>query len=197
MLKISVDFKSFVQPGIKNEKDDFNISLVTGYQGSGKSFFTIYNTETNFRNRIIYTNIKSYWSDTHKVKYFTKLNELYSNHDIGCIFIIDELSKKFTKDSKIDREFYSWLQQSRKHRRYVFMITQEYIQVPQWLRGVANTVYTTHKVPLTSIMATSYGIPVLNNESFEWDLEEISIRYYKRTKKMSAHYDTNEIIDEL
>lgn len=197
MLKISVDFESFIHKGIKNQKDDFLISLITGYQGSGKSFYAIYNVENNFKKRVIYTNIKSYWSENHDVRYFTKLNELYFNHDVGAIFIIDELSKKFTKNSPIDLPFYSWLQQSRKHCRYVYMITQEYIQVPPWLRGVANSVYTTHKIPLTPIMATSYGCPVLNNDTYEWDLEEISIRYYKRTKNIASHYDTNEIIDEL
>ena len=60
------------------------------------------------------------------------------------------LSKKYTKDSHIDKAFYSWLQQSRKHNRQVYLITQEYLQVPQWLRGVANLVYTTKKISYTS-----------------------------------------------
>lgn len=197
MLKISVDFSSFLKKGIKNQKEDFLIALINGYQGSGKSFYAIYNLETNFRNRIVYTNIKSYWSDVHEVRYFTKLVDIYDNHDKNAIFIIDELSKKFTKDSKIDKPFYSWLQQSRKHQRYVFMITQEYLQVPNWLRGVANLSYTTKKIPLTPIMITTLGRPVLDKETCEWTVEELALKFYKRTKSISSHYDTYEVINEL
>lgn len=35
MLKVKVDFKSFIQRGIKNTNSDFMIALITGYQGSG------------------------------------------------------------------------------------------------------------------------------------------------------------------
>lgn len=197
MLKIKVDYGSFFKTGIKNEKDNFMIALITGYQGSGKSYYGIYNIEVNFKNKVIYTNIHSFKSSNHEVRYFTKLSEVYDNHEMYCIFLIDELSKKFTKDSKIDKSFYSWLQQSRKHHRYVYLITQEYIQVPQWLRGVANLVYTTRKIPLTSIMLTSLGRPVLDTETYEWSLEELAIRIYKRTKDISSRYDTYELINEL
>lgn len=197
MLKIKIDVPSFFHKGIKNVKDDFLIALINGYQGTGKSYYAIYNVETNFRNRIIYTNIKSYWSDRHEVRYFEKLEEIYNNHEEYCIFIIDELSKKFTKDSKIDKQFYSWLQQSRKHHRYVYLITQEYLQVPNWLRGVANLSYTTRKVPLTPIMITTLGRPYLDKETCEWGLEELVLKIYKRTKIIANHYDTYELINTL
>lgn len=198
MLKIKIDFKSFMHKGIKNTKEDFLISLINGYQGSGKSFFAIYNVENNFKSkRIIYTNIHSYHSKKHEVRYFTHLEDIYNNHEYNCIFIIDELSKKFTKDSKIDKPFYSWLQQSRKHNRYVYMITQEYLQVPNWLRGVANLSYTTRKIPLLPVMITTLGRPVLDKETCEWGLEELVLRIYKRTKYISSLYDTYELINEL
>lgn len=198
MLKIKIDLKSFIHKGIKNQRDEFLIALVNGYQGSGKSFFAIYNVETIFdKKRTIYTNIHSYTSPKHNVKYFTRLTEIYDNHEQNAIFIIDELSKKFTKDSKIDKDFYSWLQQSRKHHRYVYMITQEYLQVPNWLRGVANLSYTTRKIPLTPIMITTLGRPVLDKETCEWGLQELVLRIYKRTKKIGILYDTYELINEL
>lgn len=198
MLKIKIDFKSFFHKGLKNSKDDFLVALINGYQGSGKTYFSIYNVETIFKSkRTIYTNIKSYKSNIHNVIYFTYIEELYNNHDIGSIFIIDELSKKFTKDSKIDKPFYSWLQQSRKHNRYVYLITQEYLQVPNWLRGVANLSYTTKKIPLTPIMITTLGVPELDKDTCEWGLHELSLRIYKRNKIIAKLYDTNELINEL
>ncbi len=197
MLKISVDVSSMFQKGIKNTKDDFLVALINGYQGSGKSYYGIYNLERNFKGRVVYTNIMSYKSESLEVRYFKKLSDIYDNHDIGVVFLIDELSKKFTKDSKIDKAFYSWLQQSRKHRRYVYMITQEYLQVPNWLRGVANLSYTTRKIPLTPIMITSLGKPILSEDTKEWVLEELSIIIYKRTKYIGSLYDTYELINTL
>lgn len=197
MLKIKIDFKSIFKKGIKNIEDDFIVALINGRQGSGKTYYAIYQAEVIFPKPItIYTNIKSYCSLKNKVIYFDTIEELYNNHDTHCMFIIDELSKKYTKDSRIDKPFYSWLQQSRKHHRYVYMITQEYIQVPNWLRGVANLSYTTKKLPVLPLMVTTLGIPTLN-EDFEWGLSELALRIYKRNKSITKLYNTYELINEL
>lgn len=198
MLKVKVDVPTFFMEGIKNEKDDFLIALINGYQGSSKTQFAIYNVEKNYRGYKIKTNIKSYDGElVGEVEHFTKLSDLYNDHELYCVYIIDEMSKKYTKNSPIDLDFYSWLQQSRKHHRVVFMIFQEYIQVPNWLRGVANVSYVTHKVPLTPILITDLGKPVLDNETCEWGLDIFSKVIYKRTKKICSLYDTYETIDTL
>lgn len=197
MLKIKIDFKSIFKKGIKNKNDDFIVALINGRQGSGKTYFAIYQAEVIFSKPItIYTNIKSYKSLKNKVIYFDTIDELYHNHDTHCMFIIDELSKKYTKDSRIDKSFYSWLQQSRKHHRYVYMITQEYLQVPNWLRGVANLSYTTKKLPVLPLMITTLGIPTLTDD-FEWGLTELALRIYKRNKSIANLYNTYELINEL
>lgn len=195
MLKIKVDTKSLFKKGVRSVEDNFAIHLICGYQGSGKTWYSVYLMEKE-KGAKIYTNIRSYRSTRNKVVYFSSLEEIYTNTEDNCIFLIDELSKRFTKDSKIDKEFYSWLQQSRKHKRYVYMIMQEYIQVPQWLRGIATTIYTTSKVPLLPIFKTSLGSPVLN-ENYEWDLNVFAIIFYKRTQDISNCYDTFESIDSL
>lgn len=195
MLKVKIDFKTFFQRGIKSINDDFGIFLITGYQGSGKTWYSIYLMEKN-HNKIIYTNIKSYKSNRNVVKYFDRIEDIIENVEDNCIFLIDEVSKRYTKDSKQDLQFYSWLQQSRKHKRYVYLITQEYIQVPTWLRGIANRVYTTSKVPFLPLFKTSLGIPVLN-EDYEWGIDVYALVIYKRTKHISNLYDTFESINNL
>lgn len=195
MVKIKIDFKSFFQRGVKSLNDDFGIFLITGYQGSGKTWYAIYLMEKE-KNRTIYTNIKSYKSKKNNVVYFDTIDEIIENTEKNCIFLIDEVSKRYTKDSKQDLKFYSWLQQSRKNNRYVYLITQEYIQVPMWLRGVANRVYTTSKVPFLPLFKTSLGVPVLN-ANFEWDIDVFALVIYKRTKKISQCYDTLETINNL
>lgn len=195
IVKLKVDFLSFLQRGIKTINDDFGIFLITGYQGSGKTWYSIYLMEKQ-KNAKIYTNIKSYKSKNNNIVYFDKIEDIIQNTEDNCIFLIDEVSKRYTKDSKQDLSFYSWLQQSRKHHRYVYLITQEYIQVPTWLRGIANRVYTTSKVPLLPIFCTSLGVPVLN-EDYEWDINVLAMILYKRTKRISNLYDTYESINTL
>lgn len=112
------------------------------------------------------------------------------------IFIIDEISKKYTKDCKQDKLFYSWLQQSRKRRRTTILITQEYLQVPIWLRGVARFVYTTTKLPILPIFVTYKGYAVLN-EDMEWTVEPEERYIYKRNKYICHFYDTMEPINTL
>ena len=195
MVKIKIDYKTFFQPGVKSLNDDFGIFLITGYQGSGKTWFSIYLMEKE-KNRTIYTNIKSYKSKRNNVVYFDTIEDIIENTEKNCIFLIDEVSKRYTKDTKQDLKFYSWLQQSRKNNRYVYLITQEYIQVPMWLRGIANRVYTTSKVPFLPLFKTSLGVPVLN-ENYEWDIDVFAFVIYKRTKKISNCYDTLEPISNL
>ena len=195
LLKFDIRTKSFFQRGIKNIKDDFFIGLITGYQGSGKTYMGVQLASENKRDKII-TNIKTLNIPNKKIHYFTRLEEIYNIDDNNCLFLIDEVSKRFTKESKQDRAFYSWLQQSRKHNRYVYLITQEYLQVPTWLRGVANKVYTTKKF-IFSLFITSLGVPVLNDETKEWETENFLYIIYKRTKRVASMYDTFELTNTL
>lgn len=197
-MSIKIDFKSFLQKGVPTIDDDFFIRLITGYQGSGKSYLSIKLAHEQENNkRIIKTNIKSYCDDTKRIIYFDNIDEVLNDTDDYVTYIIDELSKKYTKDSKQDLKFYSWLQQSRKHKRHVYLITQEYIQVPTWLRGIASQVYTTSKVRFLPIYKTTFGYPVLTTDTFEWSLQEVFTYYYKRTKNIAKLYDTFESINTL
>lgn len=198
MLKIKIDFKSLFQKGIKSIKDDFFIRLINGYQGSGKTFLAIKLVEDSSteKNRIIKTNIHSYKSSSHDIIYFDTIDDIINDTDDHITYIIDEVSKRFPKESKQHQGFYSFLQQSRKHSRHVYLITQEYIQVPTWLRGVANTIYTTSKVPFLPLYKTMLGSPFLT-DSLEWSIEPYLYYFYKRTKKIANCYNTLESINTL
>lgn len=195
-LNYKIDWSSLLKKGIPTLDDNFGIYLITGYQGSGKTYYAIYTMERTFKNSKIYTNIKTYKSDINHIIYFDKIEDIENNIEDNCIFLIDELSKKYSKNSPQDMRFYSWLQQSRKHKRYVYMITQEYIQVPTWLRGVANLVYTTQKLKFLPLFKTTLGIPYLN-EDCEWETNTIATIIYKRNLDVSLKYDTFESINRL
>ena len=176
--------------------DDFSINLICGYQGSGKTYFGVYEIERLYKNRIIKTNIQSLKSNCNKVEKFDKIEEVYDDISDYSVFLIDELSKKYTKNSPQDLKFYSWLQQSRKHKRHVYLITQEYIQVPTWLRGVANKVFITEKIKFLPLFITTLGSPILTDDC-EWSIQPISSIIYKRTTNIARLYDTFESINNL
>lgn len=196
-MKIRVDYKSFFKKGIKEVDDDFFIRLINGYQGSGKTYLAVKLVhEYEPKDRKIKTNIKSYKDKTKQISYFDRIEEIINDTDDSITYIIDEVSKKYTKHSPPDLKFYSWLQQSRKHKRHVYLITQEYIQVPTWLRGIANEVYTTTKCFFLPLYKTSLGKPFLD-ENCDWSISEFLVLYYKRTKEISDLYDTFESINTL
>lgn len=192
-----IDIKSMFKKKPKEINDNFGVSLITGYQGSGKTYMSIYIVYKYFEpQREIYTNIKSLKIPGRTIHYFEKIDEIVENIEMDRIFIIDEISKKYTKDAKQDKLFYSWLQQSRKRRRTTILITQEYLQVPIWLRGVARFVYTTTKLPILPIFVTYKGYAVLNDE-MEWTVEPEERYIYKRNKYICQFYDTMEPINTL
>lgn len=192
-----IDLKSMFKKKPKEINDNFGVSLITGYQGSGKTYMSVYIVYKYFEpNREIYTNIKSLKIPNRTIHYFEKIDEIVDNVEMDRIFIIDEISKKYTKDCKQDKLFYSWLQQSRKRRRTTILITQEYLQVPIWLRGVARFVYTTTKLPILPIFVTYKGYAVLN-EDMEWTVEPEERYIYKRNKYICLFYDTMEPINTL
>lgn len=196
-MKIRVDYKSFFKKGIKQVDDDFFIRLINGYQGSGKTYLAIKLVhEYEPKDRKIKTNIKSYKDKTKQIIYFDRIDDIINDSDDSITYIIDEVSKRYTKNSSQDLRFYSWLQQSRKHKRHVYLITQEYIQVPPWLRGIASEVYTTTKCRFLPLYKTSLGTPFLD-DNFEWSIDEFLVLYYKRTKDIANLYDTFESINTL
>lgn len=194
---IDIDLKSFFRKKLPNYKDDFGIYLITGYQGTGKTYFSIYLATKINNDRKIVTNIKSLHIPNKKIEYFEKIDEIVNHIEENCVFIIDEISKKYTKECKQDKLFYSWLQQSRKRKRIVLLITQEYLQCPIWLRGVARYVFTTKKSPILPIFITYRGFAVLNEETKEWTVEPDKRYIYKRNFYISKYYDTFEPINTL
>lgn len=198
ILNTNIDFKSFFRKRPKNIKDNFGVSFITGYQGSGKTYLAVYILVKYIEpNRKIYTNIKSLKIPNRDIVYFEKIDDIVSNIEMDRVFVIDEISKKYTKECKQDKLFYSWLQQSRKRRRTTLLITQEYIQIPFWLRGIARYVYTTTKLHFIPIFRTYKGYATLDEETKEWVIDPESTYIYKRNKYIANYYDTMEPINTL
>lgn len=198
IFNTNIDIKSMFRPKPKQIKDNFGVSFITGYQGSGKTYLAVYILVKYIEpNRKIYTNIKSLHIPNREIEYFEKIDDIVENVEMDRVFVIDEISKKYTKDCKQDRLFYSWLQQSRKRRRTTILITQEYIQIPFWLRGIARYVYTTTKILFLPIFKTYKGFAYLSEDTKEWEIDPQEIYIYKRNKYIASYYDTMEPINTL
>lgn len=195
--KFDIDFKSLFSKGIKKKVEPFGCFLITGYMGSGKTYFAVKFANDYKKQYTIKTNIKSLNIPKARMKYFTELKDIYNDTEEYCLYIIDELGKKYTKEAKADKDFYNFLQMSRKTKRIVLIIHQEYYQVPFWLRGVCEEVFTTRRVMFLPLFITYRGYAVLDEETKEWKVD-FNFRYiYKRNKKIASMYDTFETVATL
>lgn len=200
-MKLKIDFRSFAKKGVPLVEDKWGCYFVTGFQGSGKTYFALYYLQRiNKTNYKIKTNIKSLKIPNREIEYFSKITEILDDVEENVIYIIDEISKKYSKNSSPDKPFYSWLQQSRKRGRIVMLITQEWKEVPMWLRRPARFMFTTKKFPFLPIFYTTCGDALnqtLNELTLEWECPVLFIYIYKRNKSIANLYDTFEPINEL
>lgn len=190
---LRIDVNSFFHKAPRKVINDFGVSLINGYMGTGKTYIAVYFLAKYFKDLKIKTNIKSLKIPGANIDYVDTISKIIQDFEPGCVYVIDELGKIFPKEAKMNMGFYNWLQHSRKCKRYVFLIHQEYLNIPTWLRGVCSTVYTTTKYPLIPIFKTYKGYPYLTEDK-EWDIKPISTYIYKRNQKYCDMYDTFEIV---
>lgn len=207
IFKYDIRLNTFVQKGLPKIDDRFGVYFVTGRQGSGKTYYAIYLglQQVNFDPTLakIKTNIRSLNIPGANIEYFKKVEEIYYDTEEHCIFIIDEVSRKWQKTSKTDTQFYAFLNQCRKMRRICILITQEWRELPMWIRRPAKFMITTTKTPVLNLFGI-YTSTVGDAENMVFDKEEgeyncppIKYIIYKRNQKIADMYDTFEPINEL
>lgn len=207
-MKTRIYWDTFFKKGVKEDKNNFGNALVCGFQGSGKTFFAVFWTLQQIKLNKTYkvkTNIKSLkideeMGDKRAVEYFSTIDEIVYDTQQYTIYVIDEVSRKYDKTCKTDKQFYAFLQQSRKMHRIVLLITQELKEVPMWLRRPLRFIYTTEKIPFTSLFKTTLSDAQngqLNKDSLDWEYPILGRFIYKRTKAIACKYDTFEPIATL
>lgn len=202
-----IRYKTFFKKGLPKIDDKFGVYFITGRQGSGKTYYAIYLAlqQVNFDTSLakIYTNIHSLKIPNANITYFTNIDEVYYNTDEHCIFIVDEVSRKWDKNSKTDKQFYAFMNQCRKMRRILILITQEWRELPMWLRRPAKFMISTKPTRLLNIFGI-YTSCVGDAENMVFDKDEgeyncppIKYIVYKRNKEIANMYDTFEPINTL
>lgn len=190
------------KPPKKIDDKWFN-AVICGPQGTGKSYLAVYlaTLQNKKRCKYIKTNIHSLKLEGYEIRYFDKIQEIYKDTDSNCIYIIDEISRKFDKSCRTDTQFYAWLMQSRKRCRIVYLITQEFKELPMWLRRPLKRSYSTKPfLFFKNIFITTIGDAenmVLDKDTLEWTCPPIRFLIYKRNKCITDLYDTFEPINQL
>lgn len=205
--KYDVRFNTFFKKGLKPIDDRFGVYFVTGRQGSGKTYYSIYLAlqQVNFDSSLakIYTNIHSLKIPGANIFYFTNIEEIYFNTDEHCIFIVDEVSRKWDKNSRTDKQFYAFANQCRKMRRILILITQEWRELPMWLRRPAKFMIQTKPTRVlnlfgiyTSCVGDAENM-VFDKDEGEYNCPPIKYVIYKRNQDIAKMYDTFEPINQL
>lgn len=205
IFKYDIRLNTIFKKGLKKVDDRYGVYFVTGRQGSGKTYYGVYlllNQDKELVNKI-YTNIHSLNIPGYDIVYFNRIEELYFNTEEHCIFLIDELARKYDRNSRTDTQFYGWLNQSRKRKRIVIMITQEWRELPMWIRRPAKFMISTHKTRIlyklgfvTSTVGDAENL-VFDKDEGEYMCPPIKYIIYRRNEKIAQMYDTFEAINEL
>lgn len=205
IFKYQIEFNTLLKRGLPKIDDRFGVYFVTGRQGSGKSYYAVKLLLAQDKDTCasVYTNIHSLKIPKYNIKYFSTIDELYTNTDEYCIFLIDEISRRYDKNSRTDTQFYAWLNQSRKRKRIVILITQEWRELPMWIRRPAKYMISTSRCFLTNFLGiykTTIGDAenlVFNKDEGEYECPPIKYVYYKRNRYVASLYDTFEPINKL
>lgn len=196
-----IDVKSILKKRTPPIDDHFGVYFICGRQGSGKTYYA-----TKFASEVDPEKI-TIWTNVHSLKLphknFNKLDELYTNTDEYCLFIIDEVSRKYDKNSRTDTQFYAWLNQSRKRKRVVILITQEWRELPMWIRRPAKVMMSIRPTKILSMFGfftISWGDAenmIFNKDEGEYECPPIKSIIHKRNQTIAGLYDTFEPINKL
>lgn len=204
--KFDIKVKSFKYKKVKYIDDSFGVYLITGKQGTNKTYYAVYIATLQNLKRVNYikTNIHSLNIPGVEIRYFTKIDEIYFDTDKNCIYIIDELSRKYKKDTPCDKHFYAFMNQCRKRNRILIGITQEYRELPLWLRRPCRYNLTSVPIPFLTdrfglykcICGDGYNL-TFNKDEGEYECPTIVKTIYKRNQYIANMYDTFEPINDL
>lgn len=206
LFKYDIKLDTFKYKKVKYVDDAFGVYLVTGKQGSNKTYYAVYLATIQNLKRVNYikTNIHSLQIPGVRIEYFTKIKEIYTDTDENCIYIIDEISRKYKKTSPTDDQFYAWLNQCRKRNRIAILITQEYRELPMWIRRPCKFNLTSSYIPILTqlfglykcVIGDGYNL-TYNKDENEYECPTIVKTIYKRNSYIANMYDTFEPINDL
>lgn len=196
-----LDTRSLTKKRTPKIDDHFGVYFVCGRQGTGKTYLAVqFANEINHNRITIKTNIHSLRL---KHQNFTKIEEITQDTQEHTLYIIDEVSRKYHKNSPTDQQFYAWLNQSRKRKRIVILITQEWRELPMWIRRPAKRMIQCKPTKILSLfgfISENWGDAenmVFDKDEGEYTCPPIKTVIHKRNMAIASLYDTFEPINSL
>lgn len=205
--KYNIRWETILKKGLPKLDTRSGNYLFNGKQGSGKSYvatFLTYNLIKRNKDLVkIKSNVKSLKIPGAEIEYFDKLEDVYYDTEQYVIYYIDEVARKYDRNSKCDKQFYAFLNQSRKMHRVVMLITQEYRELPMWLRRPIRYVYTTNPTRIlnwfgfyTTTMGDGENL-VFDKDEGEYLCPDLKYIIYRRNQFIANMYDTFEAVNSL
>lgn len=211
VLKLKIDFKSFLRKGFNRKVNEFGLVCFEGKQGTGKTYSAVKMCIDRklATGAVIITNVSSFciFSDTVYISDIYELINyvlsLYDNSSFdnppNIIIFFDEIFTVLTKQSKVDNDILSFLSQLRKRGILFITTAQEWLEIPITFRR-----YVRFQVNCQAISLFNKAIfinYVNDGEQLKWSNEEndyiaprISTKVFKGNVSVVESYDTYETI---
>ena len=192
--KIYLAVRTFFKKGIKITDNIYGVYCFTGFQGSGKTMNAVdFLLRNNKKGAKIYTNINSLKLPHEHIKAVSELNPEWRD----CFVVIDEIHKAYPKNARPDKFLYAFLQESRKHHRVVIIITQEWKEVPMWLRRPVKLIVVNKRLIANILCEQIEDARTMKWSEIENDYvcDVVQRNIKKWNKEIAEKYDTEETIE--
>lgn len=202
--KITIDWKSIVQPTLPLDRGIFGVYCYEGKQGSGKTYALSKYLIRESRGKTIYSNMTIKGVKYYKIPSLKALLSLKDKKN--CLIVYDEILN-LLNDKTIPRnirdELFEFLTQQRKMKNILFTTTQEWLNIPIEFRRFVRIQIICNTRPLGrfgGILREEY----CDGYQMKWDQLEneyiaprIALKYSKYEKKIMEAYNTYERVKKL
>lgn len=197
-----IKWGTFFHKGLHIEKGRWGCACYSGKQGSTKTSSVIdFIFENVSDDYPLYSNVKSIKGI--KYTYFSGLQGFYdilNNGANNCIIFYDEIFTLFDRNSKIPKDFLSFLSQMRKRKIYFITTAQEWLEIPMTLRRYCRFNIQCSLLNIPFFPSLSFK-QINDAERMKWDNEQneyiaplICNTISKLNLSTLNKYDTNETI---
>ena len=157
--KMIIRFDTFFRKGFKKTNDKYGLYCFCGKQGDGKTISILDVFFEAYTNKIIYTNVYSFYSrnkDYFKIIYepdFNKIYDFFKDKEDCSNYVIfyDEIFSLIEK-GQLSKEMLNFLSQMRKRRLYLYTTCQEWLELNVTFRR-----YVRYQV-----QCKMYNLPIFN-----------------------------------
>ena len=205
--KVKINIKSFFKKGFLSKNNEYGLYCFVGKQGKGKTYSAIKFLEEQVYDRVILTNVYSYYynvKDEKEIFYLENISDLIKKAiflqkmNKKVIVFFDEIFTILEKKQAVNKDILSFISQLRK-REIIFITTaQEWLEINITFRRYCRYNINCNNVNFfVTIFFNQIGDAenmVFNKDLMDWESPIIQTNIFKSNLKISKLYDTLETI---